>query len=88
MKDLIRRIYQSDLDEITRYVYSYDLKRKYERRNELFEQLEKCLNSKDIHLLNDYANAAADVTNEEKYQGFCIGMQLSARLMTELLTDD
>lgn len=88
MKDLIRRIYDSGLDEVTRYIYSYDLKRKYERRDELFEKLEKCLNSEDIQLLNEYASAAADVSNGERYQGFCVGMQLSARLMNELLTDD
>lgn len=88
MKDLIRRIYNSDLDEVTRYIYSYSLKRKYEKRNELFNKLSERLNDEDIQLLNEYANAALDVTNEEKYMGFRIGMQLSARLMTELLADD
>ena len=88
MKNLIRRIYDSGLDEATRYIYSYDLQRKYQRLDELFEKLKKCLNSEDIQLLNDYAKAAEDVSSGERYQGFYVGMKLSARLMTELLADD
>lgn len=88
MKDLIHRIYNSDLDEVTRYIYSYSLNRKYEKRDELFNKLSERLKDEDILLLNEYANAALDITNEEKYMGFRIGMQLSARLMTELLADD
>lgn len=88
MKDLIRRIYESELDEVTRYIYSYDLKEKYELRDELFEKLEKCLNSKDIQLLEGYSNAVADIANGERYQGFYIGMQLCARLMIELFSDN
>lgn len=87
MKDLIHRIYNSDLDEVTRYVYSHDLNRKYEKREELFKKLKNRLNDEDMQLLNEYANAAFDVVNAEKYQSFKIGMQLSVQLFIELLSD-
>lgn len=88
MKDLIRKIYDSGLDEVTRYIYSYDLKKKYERRDELFEKLKKCINSDDIQLLNDYVNAETEIASGERYQGFYVGMQFSARLMNELFSDN
>lgn len=87
MDDILKKYYYSDLCEVnTPFNYSDEAADAYDRKDDIYKELQKNLSEKDFALFENYIDNDKAVDSEDEYHAFCCGIRAAIRFVVEAFT--